>query len=385
MIQLTSSQKQKIITQIKESDTFKNAPTSIALLQYLLNATSQGIHLKEGVIDIEFFGNKENTEKNSPRVRVNVYNLRKKLIQYYEQEGKQESWQVVIPKGQYQLHFIKTQTEFQRIQKKISWQQIAPYFALSITIAILIYSNIPNKEPEVWESFLSKKQSTNLFIGDLFGVTGKTITKGKGWTRDFDINTPKEFYTYIDQHPELKEAINPSTFSYTTTMAAIATQRLQHLYQTYQQQFSIHFTTKSSVSDIKEENAIYVGPIKDHNLFIPFFNEGNTYCNIKDKQLYLSNHPQLSNATFNLNSTIETEEYAIVSKYPITGGKHHFVFFSQHDIGVSATVEYFTDTKRLETFTKNYLGKHTYFTAIFRVKGQDRTSIDLKLIEVIPF
>ena len=74
---LSENQKKEIVAQITMSNTFKNAPTSIGLLQYLYDATAKGTFLKESVIDIEFFGSKENADTNNPKVRVNVYNLRK--------------------------------------------------------------------------------------------------------------------------------------------------------------------------------------------------------------------------------------------------------------------------------------------------------------------
>lgn len=78
LMKLAKNLKQDIVLKVKQSDTFKNAPTSMALLQYLFDATSTGEQLKESIIDIEFFGSNNTSDKTTPRVRVNVYNLRKK-------------------------------------------------------------------------------------------------------------------------------------------------------------------------------------------------------------------------------------------------------------------------------------------------------------------
>ncbi|MGY6649719.1 hypothetical protein [Wenyingzhuangia sp. IMCC45574] len=382
-MQPNSQQKQSIVQKITNSESFKNAPTSIALLQYLFDATSKNINLKEGVIDIEFFGSKENSEKNNPRVRVNVYNLRKKLTAYYEKEGKNNVWEVSIPKGQYAVVFTKRQSELQRIQNKISWPRLIPYMALVICISLYIYSHLPATAPKLWKPFL-ERENTNVFIGDLFGMNGVSVTGSPGWTRDYNINTETEFYNFLEKKPELKGSIKPSNFTYTTTMAALATRDFQKLFQSYNQEFSLRFTTKSSTSEIKETNAIYAGPLKEHNLFVPFFNEGNTICQIKDRKLHIKK-PNTKEIIYNLNSYIQTDEFALVSKYPATGETQHIIFISQHDIGVSATVEYFTNPETLKEFTNTYLKNNEYFTAIFRVKGQDRTSIDLKLVAVFPF
>ncbi|NIJ46203.1 hypothetical protein FHR24_002687 [Wenyingzhuangia heitensis] len=380
-MKLSKEQKDEIVKTLKNSATFKKATTSAGLLHYLYQATLKEINLKESVIDYEFFGNNETNEKNNPRVRVNVYNLRKKINAYYEKEGQDEIWRLAIDKGQYRVRFYKEQKSF----KKTNWKLVLPYSLLACILIISLFFSLPAKQPKIWNSLWNSSNPTHLFIGDLYGITGKTITTGQGWTRDFNINNSKEFYTFIDKNPNLKTKLKPSTYTYTTTMATLATQSLQRWYQTYEHHFTIHFTTKSSTSQIKEANAIYVGPLKDHNLFLPFFNEGNPFCYIDDKNLMITNHPTKPDITYSLNSFLETDEYAVVSKYPATGNTEHLVFLSQHDIGVTATVEYFTQKDSLKNFTQKYLTEKNYFTAIFRVKGQDRTSIDLKLIEVIPF
>ncbi|WP_111708200.1 helix-turn-helix domain-containing protein [Lutibacter citreus] len=381
---LSAIQKQEIVTKIRQSNTFKKASTSNALLQYLNNATLKGTNLKEGVIDLDFFGSKEASDKNNPRVRVNVYNLRKKITQYYETEGKDDLWQLTIDKGQYEVRFFKKQVRKPFINK-LSWRKSLPYLGLLITISALIYTNTTPKPPSLWKSIITKEKPTHLIIGDHFGVTGNTITGGFGWTRDFEINNINEFYALLEEKPELKNTIRPANYTYTTRMAALAAQQFERLYQHYNQDLDIRFSTLTSISVIKEGNAIYAGPIKNKNQFIHFFNEANPYFTIANGELHLSNHPQLKDTIFNLKPPIVEEEYAIVSKYPSIGDSEHFVFFSDHDIGVSATAEYFTNKDSIQNFVNTYLKDKKYFTAIFKVKGQHRTNTDIKLEMAVGF
>ncbi|WP_343329642.1 hypothetical protein [Polaribacter staleyi] len=381
---LTNEQKQEIVSKIKKSKTLKNAPTSSALLQYLHEATLKNTTLKEGVIDIDFFGSKEITDKNNPRVRVNVYNLRKKLIAYYATEGKEDLWILHIKKGQYKVSFTKTETP-QKTFQKINWQIIIPYALLIGVIAFFIINNRAPKPPKLWEEFFKNNSQTNLFIGDHFGITGKTISKGYGWTRDFNINTNEEFHSLIDKNPELKNLIKPSKYSYSTRMGALATQNIQKFFQQYDKNFDIRFSTQTSIPEIKEKNVIYVGPTKNKNQFLPFFNEGNPFCKISNEFITIKNHPKIKDQIINLKTKTASEEYAIVSKYTSLGNKQHFVFFSHHDIGVSATVAYFTNMDSITKFESTYLKEQHHFTAIFKVKGVNRTDTNIKLLHVIPF
>ncbi|SDW34772.1 hypothetical protein SAMN05444411_101531 [Lutibacter oricola] len=381
---LTTTQKQEIVTKIRESNTFKKASTSNALLQYLNEATLKGVNLKESVIDIEFFGSKEVSDKNNPRVRVNIYNLRKKIAQYYENEGKDDVWHLTIDKGQYEVRFFKKQLSKQLV-KRIKWVHIIPYVALVITLFALIFTNTSPKTPTIWKSIINKEKPTNLFIGDHFGIAGNTITGGVGWTRDFNINSVNEFYELLEKKPQLKVSQKPANYTYTTRMAALATQQFERLFQHYNQDLPIRFSTLTSISEIKEGNAIYAGPIKNNNQFIHFFNEGNPYFEIKNNKLYFHNHTERKDTIFNLKTTEINEEYAIVSRYAGIENTEHFVFFSDHDIGVSATSELFTNLDSIEKFTNTHLKDKSHFTALFKVKGQNRTNTDIKLEMAVGF
>lgn len=383
-IQLTPKQKQDIITKIRQSNTFGKATTSSALLQYLFDATLNGTNLKEGVIDIDFYGSKEVEEKNNPRVRVNVYNLRKKLLSYYEHEGKNDTWQLRIDKGQYQVSFVRKHTR-KRLVKRFKWSIIIPYTALIIAVIVIIQTTIPPKAPALWQNFFDKNASTNLFIGDAFGFVGETILGRKGWTQDYGINNIEEFYNYIDDKPELKNSIRPAKFTFATGMAGISVQHFQRFFQNHQKAFSIRYSSRSSVAEISETNAMYIGTFHNNNKFTNFFNNANPYFKITDTRLLLSNHPQIRDTSYNIFIPGEFQEYAVVSKYPATGNTEHFVFFSQHDIGVSATVDYFTNVDSVRSFERKYLEGKKYFTAVFNVKGQDRTDTDIALELVVNY
>ncbi len=307
-MQLSETQKQEIVTKIRNSTTFKKATTSSALLQYLHNATLSNIQLKEGIIDIEFFGREGSPDKSNPRVRVNVYNLRKKLGNYYENEGKDDNFVLNIDKGQYQVGYAKKKM-VKSIFKTITWQQIAPYVALFSALLFILFSNIPPTKPSIWKPFLSKAKSTHLVIGDVFGATGITITGGSGWTRDYDVNSASDFFALIDKKPELMDLIEPANYTYTTGMAAIASQKIQQLFQYHDRSFSIRFFTQTSISEIKEGNAIYAGPIKNNNQFIHFFNEGNPNCKISYNTLSISNYKHMADTSYNLNWIGNMEEY----------------------------------------------------------------------------
>lgn len=151
-MKLNNQKKEEIVTRITNSNTFKNAPTSIALLLFLFEATQKNIPLKESIIDIDFFGGFEISNKNNPRVRVNVYNLRKKLDTFYNIEAKNEEWILQILKGQYNTSFIKNETKTNKL-KKINYKIAFPYLGLLGVLVYIFFSSFPPKYPALWKPF----------------------------------------------------------------------------------------------------------------------------------------------------------------------------------------------------------------------------------------
>lgn len=378
---ISSDNKRLVIAKIRNSKTFSKAPTSSSLLSYLFEETCKGTDLKEKLIEIEFFGESKNSEKSSPRVRVNVYNLRKKIAQYYENEGKEDTYELRIEKGQYQVMFSMKKAK-ENSAKKIKLSLYIPYALLFVALLLFAISKIPKKAPTIWSSFLTDETKPKLIIGDAFGVMGYTATGAFGWNRDYTINSIEEFYRFCNDNPQLKTDLSPANYTYMTGMGAITSQKITSLFDKYNTDFNIHFSSQTSISDLKDGNTIYAGPVKNNNSFILFFNEANQYYKIKDSKLYFSKHPTIKDTTFNLFTEGLVSEYTIVSKYKGPNNHDQFVFFSDHDIGVCSTVEYFTNMDSLQKFTASYLKNSKYFTAVFMAKGKSRTNTDLKLLLV---
>lgn len=379
---INTKAKADIIRRIRASKTFSKASTSSALLNYLFEASQKGIDLKEASIELDFFG--KLSKGNNPRVRVNIYNLRKKLDQYYTNEGKREKWQVHIDKGQYQLSFHHKSSSTP-LYKRIKPQTIVPYAIALIILIFYTLSITPPKKPAIWPPFLSNTKPCNVFIGDVFGVMGPTATGANGWNRDYSINSLEQLYDFCDENPELKDQLKPANYTYTTGMAVYSVQNIQKLFLPYKKDFNIRFTTQSSIADVKSGNSIYVGPIKNNNKFLDFFNDNNPHFAIKNSRLYFSNHTAKKDTAFALDSEGTTEEYAIVSRIPGPDNSDLFIFFSDHGIGTRSTVEYFTNKDSISTFHNKYLQSNQYFTAVFLAKGKDRTNTSLKLIMVDTF
>ncbi|MDO6738728.1 hypothetical protein [Wenyingzhuangia sp. 2_MG-2023] len=380
---LSKDKKYKITEDILKSDILQKSPKSSALLKYLVKATLAGDYIKEDIIDLEFFGDNNRSDKNNSRVRVNVYNLRKKLDQYYKTEGRQSTWKLCIDKGQYNVRF-----ELQNVNKtyfqKIKTKHGIPYLLL-LFISIIFIAKSIKSSPPLWSSFFKNKKSTILIIGDAFGLKGKTITGYEGWTRDYHINSTEEYYEFVEKNQSLKTTNKPSNYKYITGMGAIATQSISKLFYPLDHDFEIQFSSNTSMNDLKKGNLIYVGQYTVSPKVTTLFNEFNPYFKIVEQKLILNRHPNIKDQTFNTYFKGENKDFSIISKFKGPENNECFLFFSNHEIGVKATIENFTNKKFLKEFHKRHLLDKENFTAIYQAHGKDRTNMGLKEILVIPF
>ena len=54
----------------------------------------------------------------------------------------------------------------------------------------------------------------------------------------------------------------------------------------------------------------------------------------------------------NINALAHNEEYAIASAFNGPNNSRHYIFFSNHGMGLTAVVEYFTRQKSLDEFAR---------------------------------
>ncbi len=390
MITKNISKENKIsqLERVLESDTFKLSPTSSRLLRFLTNATLEGKELKETTVGIEIFGNSFIEDASSSKMRVSIYNLRKKLKAYYSDEGKNDALKIEIRKGQYYTDFI--------INKEIRIEKSAVdnyknrfVMALSavgvlglFVIGLLVYFLYQPSTP-IWDSFFTNKKETIVVVGDVFGVLGKTATGQVGWNRDYNINSMADFYKLKNENPKIAEGIKPSDYTYLTSSGVLGTKVLSDFFFQQKSDFTVRFSSKLNYADLKENNTVYIGPMKNKNMFIDYVNNYNKHFNIQDFKIRYKNNLKKIDTVFDLRETDGIKDYALVCRIKGQANKgEQFFFFSDHDIGNIAVVEYFTNKDNLASFTKKYLQESESFVAVFLVEGKDRTNLGIKLLLV---
>lgn len=75
------------LQKISRSESFASSPRNIRILQFLVAQAIAQKQVKEQVIGVELFKNRYKPDSNDGKVRVYMYNLRRKLSEYYKTDG----------------------------------------------------------------------------------------------------------------------------------------------------------------------------------------------------------------------------------------------------------------------------------------------------------
>ncbi len=104
----------KELEAIVSSHQFRSSKRYPALLKYLVDAAldGRGDELKERTLGVEVFGREPDYDTNaSPVVRFSAGEVRKRLAQYYFENGKHSRLQIELPVGSYVPEFLLRDSE----------------------------------------------------------------------------------------------------------------------------------------------------------------------------------------------------------------------------------------------------------------------------------
>src|SRR4030067_1282563 len=131
---IAAEEKQTILDKILKSDLFASSQVYQDLLRFLVQSSISNTAPKEFTIATEILHKDTNFDPSQDTiVRVYIYNLRKKLEQYYGHQGKNEQVRIELPKGHYHVQFVRNSRQ--------NYKNLLPRYGLFILLLILLCSN----------------------------------------------------------------------------------------------------------------------------------------------------------------------------------------------------------------------------------------------------
>ncbi|MGE4587872.1 MAG: hypothetical protein AB7D05_11070 [Mangrovibacterium sp.] len=384
----------KYLIKIQKSRHFNKSKVSCELLEYLVRNSLENRNPKEYTIGVELFGRKyEDESRQGSNIRVYIHNLRKKLREYYEEEGSRDPVVFVIERGKYRVQF-KSRKEYTGSRHP---SYLSPFLACLALVFIMVlvlllktdrsasrnvWQNLP-----VWQELADNKRETLLILGDYFVMSGTLPTGNRGVYRDFSVNSVRDFEELIDRHPELGKKLTQSRLTYLSKMAVFCESEIHRVFAATGAPLSVKLLSDVQPADLKSNNLIFVGNYKNMGILENLVRELDFPFGVANSsvQYIFSKDPcaRIYEAPYDRNTE---EDYALVIYAPGFEGNRFLFFLSAQDIGNISTVSQLADPDYLGTFAREQLEplKTNDFKALYRVQGINKTDLNFNLIRVEP-
>ncbi|QVY66105.1 hypothetical protein [Polaribacter sp. Q13] len=398
---ISTEEKLQVLKTLLNSKAFSKSTTSNILLKYLIESSIEKKDLNATDIGFELFGSKYVPEKSEATVRVNVYHLRSKLKKYFSEDGINDPISIKIKTGQYGVSFYRKE----KPKPKYSIKQKALVAITSFTLLIIgsyFFIKLSYKDP-VWNDFFKNDKETTLYLYDIFGYYGPTLFNKMGWHRDYEINTPEDFYNEVEKHPDLMKNYSPGRNIYVNFLSALSVNDLSKHFFKYKKEFNIHKFHDLSLLQLKEQNSIYLGPLRGDNAFVDFLNlkskhikmvklkpsgtsknienfDGQNTSYNEDRSIEYKDIEKGIDTIITLQSNGSRYEHVLVAKLKGDNNTTNLFFFSNHGFGGTAAIDFFTNTNSITNFNNKYLKNNDEFIVLFHVNGKERTSMSIKQV-----
>lgn len=375
----SSQEVEDAFERIKSSKLFKRSVLHESILRYLIDQAIEGNDVKEQTIGVDVLNENYDTDQKNSKVRVYVYNLRKKLGEYYASTGKNENLIFHIEKGQYNLtikeNLIKNKKASKPTNINISISIKSALIFLGILILALMAFFIFKKDRNtyVWESMLSKN-NTLCIVADQY-VVG---VKGKGKFSIYsEINTNAQLSEFNKEHPEAD--LKQSWFTMTTKMAPYGVHYLDQWFGKFNSSFEIQLESDTQFSDYIKSNIVYIGQSKTMVTSKSIFLKNSKMFEMMPDGFIYEKDGEIKKFQSKIKK-VDYKEFAMVSYQKLDNGNDTFFFVSNHDIGVLATLKMFTSEEKMRVFFKDFPNNKTEFNALFRVDGLQRNDMNCELV-----
>ncbi len=385
MSTVKESQIKSHLNKVINSKAFANTTTLRNLLNYLIAASLKGEAPKEMQIAYELFGEKaiEGKEKN---VRTYISNLRKKLNEYYDDEGTGDVLQISIPKGNYILEFKWDRKVIIRnyIYKSAPAMLALSVVILGISLALLFSKSTPEQAKyHPWKTFYDTKYPTLIILGDHYFFQLRVGSKSV-IARRHRINSKKDLDAFIEEGHFADMDIKRVDYAYLNRQTSYAMfKTLQNIVHS-NNEFELNFNSLTSWEDVKNKNVIYISSFKTQSFLTLLHKEiGLEY---DTKSLKLNYHINDSVIEYKQQSVNDKHtDYAAMVCFKTKDGRNYISFQCEQDIGNKALLKYLSKPENLEELEEKLEALDTdNYKVIFEVKGFGVTDFVIKPVRVDP-
>lgn len=383
-----------LLDRIEQSDSLGASSTYARLLRFLVESTSSGTVPKEQAIAEHLLG-KNFANSDTSKIRVYIYHLRKKLDQYYQNQGKEEEYILSIPKGGYKVKFSKKER-----QPSFAFQKLNTGILIWSLLLLLIFSLLANalfffKSDRVpaddfsdsifWKDFFKDDKPIQVVLGDLFIFSETDSLSGE--TRNVripDINSKAQFEEYRNLPINDGKQLTVTSYTHLINGSSEWINSLTKLFYP-KKEFSIRPSSNLGAQDMHDYNIIFVGMQKTAGIF-------NTYFD-KSEFEYAAEQPNQYRLPKGLDTLVfrpqgdpdeQHTDYGLIAKYPGPNDNTIFLFGGLWDTAASESLRNFVMKSKLTKIEEHMEAKlgylPQYFEMLIEVNGVNRIGFETEIL-----
>lgn len=377
---------QRHLTKALNSQCFSKSVVLKELLKYLVEKSIKGDSPKEFEIAYDVFGQKDNQTKEK-NIRIYIYNLRKKLGEYYKQEGASDEVIFSIPKGGYIVVFSLNK----KVIAQIKMVKLSPII-LAISIVILLFSFVlfsTGKRSKVTRSFMwneiyNSHFPTLIILGDHYFVSTRNVLGTMTATRFIDINSDEEFEELMIENPEIADNFRKTEQTYINKQGPFGLYKAMSFLGGGEVDIDLRYSSDLEWEHLTGTNSIFIGSYKTQNILKQAFEKTGISYNVKHARLLYSINDSTLVFSSESNDFLNLE-YATFIYFQTSDERNIMALMCNTDIGNVATIKYLSDPvnlKSLKLRTQDFPSKN--FKAVFEVRGQQQTDFKIVLKRIDP-
>lgn len=357
---------------ITHSNVFQKSPSNIKLLSYLIEAATDETPPKEYTIAKELF-NKEPEEIN---VRFYIYQLRKKLDEYYANEGKNDKYRITIDKGRYKIHIVS--------QEMVKSKQINYHLiyipAITLLALFLLYSIFKSDTSKysnsfIWNAYTNENQRVDIIMGDYYFFDESIGKDSVIKIRYTNVNSDEELIRFKALDPIKRKNFQKSEYNY---ISPVAGQISYYISKILPQNINgVDFKLTSNYK-IENKNTIIVSS------YSTLYNIKEIVSKLGVRIEYINNAKILIYSTNNKIDTFDVSkdvDYITLLKVKNKQDVNFTILLSIHAFGPDLFMERLTDVKYLSDLEGQLKAfKNKNFKALFKVYGIRTSKLQIDLI-----
>ncbi len=394
---ITEQEKNEILQSILDSPDFRDSKRNGELLQFLFAKSFLGEDLKETTLAHEFFGRDTSFDPGHDSfVRTYISNLRKKIEHYYLTVTGPIKYKISIPKGQYNIQFVKSEevipkaTKF-KFTKKHIYASIGGMIILVIAGFFYFKSSKPgyqadelSKDPLLSNFVGTSSKKTIIALGDYFFYThSKNPPDGRTYIRNANINNELDFNNWINNNPDNKGKFEPLNFTYLRPSANMGLISTLKKFKSNFDNFDIRTASSLKWQDFEKSDIIYIGSLKTLYILDTLLSKTNFRYNSKGKELNIIKQYEDSAKSFhatNLKAGRFSEDYSVIMKIPLSNHNSIIILGGFGEVGILGSVRMVLEENFHDIIKKKFNisidNDQQYFLAISKVKGVNQTVFD---------